>query len=118
MKFKEAIKSGKATLDGDGYVEFNEDGVLVDNNGNKQYFNKEYLNGTDWEIYVEPKDSLFGKHLRGDEVNYSHGLIFQEKDVKDALKMFMAVVTDRFYSRGNTNLVEIAKEIFGEELIE
>ena len=113
MRFEEAIKFGKATLDGSGYVLFDEDGVLIDNNGVKQYYDKEYLTGTDWEIFEEPKKTLWNKQ---DEANRMNGLelVFKYDDVKQALKEFML---DIGVCRDLNFLRHKAKEIFGEELL-
>lgn len=59
MKFEEAIKiNGKATLDDNGYVQWDDENNLVDNNGNKQILNKDYFESTDWEPFKEQPRGL------------------------------------------------------------
>ena len=52
MKFEEAIRvNGMASLDSLGYVEFNNEGILVDDKGKEQLFHIDYLQYNDWHSY-------------------------------------------------------------------
>ena len=62
MNFEDAIKvNGKATYNGElsGYVEFNEEDILVDENKNQQFITKAYFDDN-WEVYEEPRKTLSG----------------------------------------------------------
>ena len=51
MKFEEAIKmNGKATINGDDFVYFNDEDILVSDKGIIQQMNKVYLDDC-WETF-------------------------------------------------------------------
>ena len=124
MRFEEAIKFGKATLDGTAYVEFNEEGVLVDNNGNEQYFNKEYLTSTDWEIYEEPKKTLFEKGVYTKSYkSENEAIIFSSTENKEALKKYFnwEDLETKRSGRHNNEIVirnKVRRDTFGNEMLE
>ena len=122
MRFEEAIKFGKATLDGSGYVLFDEDGVLIDNNGVKQYYDKEYLTGTDWDIYEEPKKTLSEKeHYLEYEIN-TYDYFLKKYEVKEALKEYLHCFKKQHPTEEGDlftekQIIDCLKEKFGEELL-
>jgi len=61
MKFEEAIKmNGKATINGDDFVYFNDEDILVSDKGIIQQMNKVYLDDC-WETFDKTKIIKLGK---------------------------------------------------------
>ena len=70
---------------------------------------------TDWEIYEEPKKTLYDKRCRS-----SGNLVFKVEYVKQAITEYLDVVQKGFnveYKK-KSNFYKIAKEIFGSELVD
>ena len=111
-KFEEAIKvNGKATLGCGGYVEFNSDDVLVDNNGVQQKMARSYLDDDDWEVYEEPEKTLSDKIITSNGKSYK----LEVSDVKESLKKF---IESYKHLTPYQNLKQKAIEIFGGDLVD
>ena len=124
MKFEEAIKvNGKATLGCGGYVEFNSDDVLVDNNGVQQKMARSYLDDDDWEVYEEPKKTLSDKITIPPLDGYYTVDLLKVKDVKEALNNILTrcdrdVLIQRPGKEIINHVISIIKQEVGGDLVD
>jgi catalase (peroxidase I) len=114
VKEMEKGKKVKRKVFGDG-VSFRFDGEfkeMVNHNNNNFNVNLRDITATDWEV-VEELETLFSKSVRKSFRNRSEEIVFGYEDIKQALKEFL----DCLPEDGFQNILNKAKEVFGEEML-